>query len=336
MIVVMKLEASPQEVSAVKSRLESLGFKIHPIHGVKRLVLGAVGDKRMISSLNLETFPGVEKVVPIMKPYKMVSREVKEENSVVRVGDVEIGGEQLVVMAGPCAVETKEQLIDVARKIKNMGGHILRGGAFKPRTSPYSFQGLEEDGLRILVEARAETGLPIVTEVINPQDVELVADYADMLQVGSRNMQNFALLKAVGLSGKPVLLKRGFAATIEEWLMAAEYILAEDNYNVVLCERGIRTFETYTRNTLDISAVPVVKGLSHLPVIVDPSHSAGDWRLVNSLSRASVAAGADGILVEVHPNPAEALCDGPQSLTPRKFQKLISDLRPFVKAAGRN
>lgn len=336
MIVVMKLDASSEEISVVKSRLEGLGFKIHPIHGVKRLVLGAVGDKRTISTLNLESYPGVEKVVPIMKPYKMVSREVKEENSVVRVGTVEIGGPDIVIMAGPCAVESEEQVMTAARWVKDSGGHILRGGAFKPRTSPYSFQGLEEEGLKILAKAREETGLPIVTEVINPQDVELVASYADILQVGSRNMQNFALLKAVGMAGRPVMLKRGMCSTIEEWLMAAEYIIAEDNYNIILCERGIRTYETYTRNTLDISAVPVVKSLSHLPVIVDPCHSTGNWRLVSPLSKASIAVGADGLLIEVHPNPPEALCDGQQSLSPKNFQRLMRELKPFIKAAGRN
>ncbi|PKM82515.1 MAG: 3-deoxy-7-phosphoheptulonate synthase [Firmicutes bacterium HGW-Firmicutes-13] len=336
MIVVMKLDASPQEVCAVKSRLENLGFKIHTIQGVKKLVLGAVGDRRIISSLNLESYPGVEKVVPIMKPFKMVSREVKEESSIIRVGEVEIGGPNIVIMAGPCAVESEEQVMTVAKWVKESGGQILRGGAFKPRTSPYSFQGLEEEGLKILARAREETGLPIVTEVINPQDVELVASYADILQVGSRNMQNFALLKAVGMTGKPVLLKRGLSATIEEWLMAAEYIIAEDNYNIILCERGIRTYETYTRYTLDISAVPVVKSLSHLPVIVDPCHSSGNWRLVAPLSKASIAAGADGLLIEVHPNPPEALCDGQQSLSPKNYQRLISELRPFIKVVGRN
>ena len=336
MIVVMKLEASPQEVSAVKSRLENLGFKIYPIQGVKRLVLGAVGDRKIASSINLESYPGVEKVVPIMNPFKMVSREVKEENTVVKVGEVEIGNSKVVTIGGPCAVENEKQMISVARQVKQAGGQILRGGAYKPRSSPYSFQGLEEEGLKLLAQAREETGLPVVTEVINPQDVELVSSYADMLQVGSRNMQNFALLKAVGMTGKPVLLKRGLSATIEEWLMAAEYIVAEENYNVVLCERGIRTFETYTRNTLDISAVPVIKGLSHLPVMVDPSHSTGDWKLVPSLSRAAIAAGADGLLIEVHPNPPEALCDGKQSLSPKNFSRFMEELKPFIKAAGRN
>ncbi len=335
MIVVMNLNASSEEISAVKSRLENLGFQIHTIEGVKRLVLGAVGDRKIVSSLNLESYPGVEKVVPIMKPFKMVSREVKENNSVIKVGDVEIGGPKVVVMAGPCAVENEEQVLNVARRVKDLGCQVLRGGAYKPRTSPYSFQGLEEEGLKILAQAREETGLPIVTEVINPQDVELVASYADMLQVGSRNMQNFALLKAVGTAGKPVLLKRGLSATIEEWLMAAEYIIAEGNYSIVLCERGIRTFETYTRNTLDIGAVPVAKSLSHLPVIVDPCHSTGNWRLVNPLSKAAIAAGADGLLIEVHPNPPEALCDGQQSLSPKNYHRMMSELKPFIKAAGR-
>lgn len=335
MIVVMKLDASSQEVDAVKGRLEGLGFKIHPIQGVKRLVLGAVGDRKIATSLNLESFPGVEKVMLIMKPYKMVSRDAKEEDTIVKVGDVEIGGSKVISMCGPCAVENEEQMIHIARVVKEAGGHILRGGAFKPRTSPYAFQGLEEEGLKMLARAREETGLPVVTEVINTQDVELVANYADMLQVGSRNMQNYSLLKAVGMSGKPVLLKRGLSATMEEWLMSAEYILAEDNYNVVLCERGIRTFETYTRNTLDISAVPLIKSLSHLPVVVDPSHATGNWKLVAPLAKAAIAAGADGLLIEAHPNPPEALCDGEQSLSPRNLKRLLGDLKPFLKAVDR-
>ncbi|HHX77576.1 MAG TPA: 3-deoxy-7-phosphoheptulonate synthase, partial [Firmicutes bacterium] len=283
----------------------------------------------------LNTLPGVLKVMPVLHPYKLVSREVKEEDTLVRIRNVVIGGKEIVVMAGPCAVESEEQLLKTARAVKEKGAKILRGGAFKPRTSPYKFQGMAEEGLKLLREAAGETGLLIVTEVLTPSEVELVGRYSDILQIGARNMQNYPLLKEAGMSGKPVLLKRGMAASLEEWLMAAEYIMAEGNYDVILCERGIRTFETATRYTLDISAVPLVKRLSHLPVVVDPSHSAGDWRLVPSLSRAAVAAGADGLLIEVHPDPPRALCDGPQSLTPERFGSLMAELSPVAAAVGR-
>jgi 3-deoxy-7-phosphoheptulonate synthase len=279
--------------------------------------------------------PGVEKILPIMKPYKLVSRESKGKHSLVKVKDVTIGGNELTIIAGPCAVESREQLLTAARRVRQAGANILRGGAFKPRTSPYSFQGLEEEGLKILAEASQETGLVTVTEIIDEKSLDLALKYVDMVQVGSRNMQNYHLLRMVGRSDKPVLLKRGFSSTIEEWLMAAEYIVSEGNENVVLCERGIRTFENATRNTLDLSAVPLVKGLSHLPVLVDPSHATGIQRLVAPMGRAAVAAGADGLLVEVHPEPSKALCDGPQSLTPEDFDSMMAEIRMVAAAVGR-
>ncbi|MBX6378572.1 MAG: 3-deoxy-7-phosphoheptulonate synthase [Clostridia bacterium] len=338
MIVVMRPGATEAEVEAVCERVRSLGFGAHVSKGAERTIVGAIGEMadKTVLVASIEAMPGVEKLVPILKPFKLVSREFKKEPTVVRVGDVAIGGDAVVVIGGPCAVESREQLLEAAREVKAAGGHVLRGGAYKPRTSPYSFQGLEEEGLRILAEARERFGIPFVTEVMSPETVPLVAEYADMLQVGARNMQNFALLRAVGRSGKPVLLKRGLAATIQEWLMAAEYILAEGNYHVVLCERGIRTFETETRNTLDLNAVPVVKELSHLPVVVDPSHGTGKARLVPAMARAAVAAGADGIIVEVHPNPALALSDGPQSLDPPGFAALVRSLRAVAAAVGRS
>jgi len=335
MVVVMNLAAGPEQIQAVQQRLEQFGFEIHIIRGVNRLVIGAVGDRRMISSLGLEVMPGVEKIVPIMKPYKLVSRESKEQNSLVKVKDVVIGGDDIVVIAGPCAVESREQLLTAARMVRRAGAVILRGGAFKPRTSPYSFQGLEEEGLKLLAEASAETGLVAVTEIIDEASLELALEYVDIIQVGARNMQNFRLLRAVGRSGKPVLLKRGLSATIEEWLMAAEYVVSEGNENVVLCERGIRTYESATRNTLDLSAVPVVKGQSHLPVIVDPSHATGKRKLVAPMAKAAVAAGADGLLIEVHPEPDKALSDGQQSLTPEDFSSLMAELREVAAAVGR-
>lgn len=337
MIVVMKLDATREQIVTVEERLDAMGYSSHIIQGVERIVIGAVGDKKHEGASSLTLLPGVEKIVPVMAPYKLVSREVKSEKSQVDLGSgVVIGGEEIVVMAGPCAVEDEAGLFEVAEKVAAAGGKILRGGAFKPRTSPYSFQGLEEGGLKLLSEAREKTGLKIVTEVVNPQDVELLASYADLIQVGARNMQNFALLRELGRQPRPILLKRGLSATIEEWLMAAEYILAEGNYNVILCERGIRTFESYTRNTLDISAVPLVNRLSHLPVVVDPSHSSGDRDLVPALSRASIAAGVDGLLVEVHPRPEMAMCDGPQSLTPDDFYRLMMELQVIARACGRS
>lgn len=335
MVVVMDLTSGPEQITAVQKRLEQYGFEIHFIRGVKRLVIGAVGDRQEIASLGLEAMPGVERIVPIMKPYKLVSRESKGNPSVVKVKDITVGGSDLAIIAGPCAVESREQLLAAARRVRQAGAGVLRGGAFKPRTSPYSFQGLEEEGLKILAEASQETGLVTVTEIIDEASLELALRYVDMVQVGARNMQNFQLLRMVGRSGRPVILKRGFSSTVEEWLMAAEYVVSEGNENVVLCERGIRTFENATRNTLDLSAIPLVKGLSHLPVIVDPSHATGVQRLVAPMARAAVAAGADGLLVEVHPEPCKALCDGPQSLTPEDFDSLMAELRMVAAAVGR-
>ncbi len=336
MIVVMKLEVSEEQISNVEEKLGEMGCRAHIIRGVERIVIGAVGNPKRDQAHVLELLPGVEKVVPVMAPYKLVSREVKGEKSCIDLGGgLRIGGEEVVVMAGPCAVENRESLHQTAEAVSKAGAQVLRGGAFKPRTSPYSFQGLEEEGLMYLSEAGEESGLKVVTEVINPQDVELVSRYADILQVGARNMQNYSLLRELGKQSRPVLLKRGLSATVEEWLMSAEYILAEGNEKVILCERGIRTFEGYTRNTLDLSAVPLVHSLSHLPVVVDPSHSSGDRRLVPSLSRAALAAGADGLLIEVHPQPEKAYCDGPQSLTPEGFADLMEDLERIAAACGR-
>lgn len=335
MIVVMSHRANDGEIEAVLVRLEKIGFQIHLSRGVERTIIGAIGDRNILGDISLESMPGVEKVVPILQPYKLASRAFQEENTVIRVGGLEIGGDNIHVIAGPCAVESREQLMQAARIVREAGGTILRGGAFKPRTSPYSFQGLEEEGLKLLAEAREETGLLIVTEVMDVRTVPMVAQYADILQIGARNMQNFFLLREVAKVDKPVVLKRGPSATIEEWLMAAEYIMAGGNYKVILCERGIRSFENYTRNTLDLTAVPVVKYLSHLPVIVDPSHAIGMWRFVSPMARAAIAAGVDGVMVEMHPNPAEALCDGPQSLTPENFKLMMEDLKNIAGLMGR-
>ncbi|MBI2873822.1 MAG: 3-deoxy-7-phosphoheptulonate synthase [Firmicutes bacterium] len=335
MIVVMAPRATPEEIAAVREKLEKFGFEMHLSQGVERTILGAVGGKRPPETAALEVMAGVEKVVRILQPFKLVSKEFKSEPTVIKVRNLEIGNSRVVVGAGPCVVENRDQLLEVARRVQAAGANLLRGGAFKPRTSPYSFQGLGEEGLKLLAEAREETGLGIVTEVMEPGQVELVAEYTDILQLGARNMQNFNLLKALGAVRKPVLLKRGLSGTIQEWLMAAEYILSGGNYEVILCERGIRTFETATRNTLDLSAVPVAKQLSHLPVMVDPSHGTGDWKLVAPMSKAAVAAGADGILIEVHPRPEEALSDGPQSLTPGRFDNLMDELRSVAAAVGR-
>ncbi len=335
MIVVMNSGANKIQIDNVLTRLENLGFKIHLSEGVERTIIGAIGDKSILNEVALEAMPGVEKVVPILQPYKLVSREFKSRDSVVKVDNLEFGGKKIHIMAGPCAVESREQLMESAEAVARAGATILRGGAFKPRTSPYAFQGLEEEGLQMLAEAREKTGLKIVTEVVDPRNVELVAKYADILQIGARNMQNFFLLKEVSIANKPVLLKRGPSATIEEWLMAAEYVMSGGNYNVILCERGVRTFETYLRNTLDLSAVPVAKHLSHLPVIVDPSHAVGKWQFVKPMALAAVAAGADGLIIEVHPNPAQALCDGPQSLTPEHFEELMNDIRKMAETMER-
>jgi len=324
----MKKGATEGQIENVIGWIESVGYNAHPSRGVERTVIGAVGDERGKAYLKFaESISGVEKVVSILKPYKLASRESREEDTVIPVGGVEIGGPRFVVMAGPCSVESEEQMMESAYIVKKAGAQFLRGGAFKPRTSPYSFQGMEEEGLKLLAKAREKTGLPVVTEVMNPADVDLVESYADIMQVGARNIQNFPLLKQVGQSRKPVLLKRGMMATIEELLMSAEYILSSGNNQVILCERGIRTFETATRNTLDISAVPVLKELTHLPVIVDPSHASGNWKYVIPLSRAAMAVGADGLLVEVHPEPEKALSDGSQSLKPEKFYQLMEEIK---------
>jgi 3-deoxy-7-phosphoheptulonate synthase len=335
MVVVMAPEASDSQINAVVDRVAAAGGEAFVSRGVERTIIGLVGDIERFRALNLRTFAGVADVVRISVPYKLVAREHHPDMTTVYVGGVPIGPDTLTLIAGPCAVETPEQTLGAARMAKGAGAALLRGGAFKPRTSPYAFQGLGEAGLRILSEVRAETGLPIVTEVVDPHDVDLVASYADMLQVGTRNMQNFALLQAVGEVGLPVMIKRGMSATIEEWLMAAEYVARRGNLDIVLCERGIRTFETSTRNTLDISAVPVAHGLSHLPVIIDPSHSGGRRDLVLPLARAAIAAGADGVIVDVHPHPESALCDGPQALVDGDLRALAQAVRLFPPLLGR-
>ena len=337
MIIVMKKGASQEDLAEVEKKIIDLGYQPHVIHGEIRNVVGAVGDERGKEKLQIiESMSGVENVVPILKPYKLASREVQPESSEVEiVPGLAIGGKEFVVGAGPCSVESQQQICETAVEVKKAGARMLRGGAFKPRTSPYSFQGMEEEGLKLLAEARELTGLPIVTEVVNPRDVELVAKYADVMQVGARNTQNFALLKMLGQLDKPILLKRGMAVTIQEFLMSAEYILSEGNRKVILCERGIRTFETATRNTLDISAVPVLKQQTHLPVMIDPSHATGHSQLVPSMCYAAAAAGADGLLIEVHPCPEQASSDGPQSLRPTDFAAMMTKLRAFAEVAGR-
>ena len=335
MIVVMGLHATKEQLDGVEKILGEYGYRCHKIHGEERIVIGAVGVQKGEVPAGLEVMPGVEKVLRIMQPFKLVSREVKAEDTIVEAGRIRLGGGYVSVMAGPCAVESREQLRESACAVRNGGAVGLRGGAFKPRTSPYAFQGLMDTGLDFLRLAREETGLAIVTEVVNPVDVEKVSDVADIIQIGARNMQNFPLLQEAGRQKKPVLLKRGLSATVEEWLMAAEYIMSEGNYQVILCERGIRTFETYTRNTMDVSAIALAKRLSHLPVIADPSHAGGHWRLVRPLALAALAAGADGLLIEVHPDPARALCDGPQSLTPEHFQELMAEIATITNAVGK-
>lgn len=336
MIIVLRSGATQQEIDEVVRRLKRLGFGVHISQGVERTIIGAIGDER---GVNLEekigVLPFVERVIPILTPYKLTSREFRETDTVVRVGDVEVGPGRFVVMAGPCAIESEAQIIETAYRVREAGAKILRGGAFKPRTSPYSFQGLGEEGLRLLARAREETGLPIVTEALGIEELPVVAEYADMIQIGARNMQNFRLLEAVGRLRKPVLLKRGMMNTVDELLMSAEYILAQGNYQVVLCERGIRTFEPSTRNTLDLSCIPLVKKKSHLPIVVDPSHGTGRSDLVSPMSLAALACGADGLIVEVHPNPIEALSDGPQSLTPDQFTVLMKELRKLAVIVGR-
>lgn len=335
MIIVMKPGFKESEIADIIKVIESLGLSAHISKGTERTIVGAIGDERILKDIPLELMPGVEKTVPILESYKLASRTFKTESSVIDVSGTKIGGKEIVLMAGPCAVESREQIFAVAAVVKKSGAKFLRGGAFKPRTSPYTFQGLEEEGLRLLKEAGDAMGLLIITEVISEGMLEMVDRYADMLQIGARNVQNFHLLRNVGRSKKPVLLKRGASTTIEEWLNAAEYIMSEGNYNVVLCERGIRTFEISTRNTLDISAVPVVKHLSHLPILVDPSHAVGKAQYVVPLSKASIAAGADGLIVEVHPNPRTALSDAAQQLTLEEFESLCDDIGKIARAVGR-
>jgi len=330
MIVVLKPGTTKEQFDHVIDRVKEFGFKPHPIVGEERTVVACVGDERGKAQLQaLESLDYVENVVPILKPFKLASKETKPR-SVIKVGNVEFGNSQFVVIAGPCSVESRDQIIVSAEMVKKAGAQMLRGGAFKPRTSPYSFQGLEEEGLKLLAAAREKTGLPFATEVISPGDVELVAKYSDMLQIGARNMQNFALLKEVGKTKRPILLKRGMSSTYKELLMSAEYIMSQGNYEVVLCERGIRTFEDYTRNTFDLAAVPALKEMSHLPVIVDPSHGTGIRSLVTPMAKAAVPVGADGLIVEMHPNPEKAFSDGAQSLTPDQFSKLMDELRRYL------
>lgn len=336
MIIVMKPNSKKESVDNILNIIEESGLNAHLSTGKEVTIIGVIGDKTKLMNQNLEVLEDVDKIVPVTESYKLTNRKFHPESSVVKVRDVLIGGKEIVIMSGPCAVESKEQLLETAHAIKKSGAQILRGGAYKPRTSPYAFQGLEEEGLKFMKEARDETGLAVVCEVTSLAAIESAVKYVDMLQIGARNMQNFYLLKEAGKSGLPVLLKRGLSATIDEWLNAAEYIIAEGNSNVVLCERGIRTFETATRNTLDISAVPVIKEKSHLPIIVDPSHATGIRNYVKPLAKASVAVGADGLMIETHPNPAVALSDGPQSLTFPQFDELCNEIRPLANILGKS
>ena len=337
MIIVMKAQAGEAEINNVIRMVEALDYRAHVIHGVERTVVACVGEERGEghSLAHLESVAGVERVMPVLRSFKLASREVRPEGSIVHVNGVAIGGKRLAVIAGPCAVESRMHVEAAADAVKRAGAHIMRGGAYKPRTSPYSFQGMEDEGLVLLANAGLRVGLPVVTEIMDPHDIDLVAEHADMLQVGARNAQNFSLLRRLGKVNKPILLKRGMSTRLEEFLMAAEYILSEGNPNVVLCERGIRTFETATRNTLDLNAVPLLKEWTHLPIIVDPSHGTGIWSLVTPMALAAIAAGADGIMIEVHPEPQTALSDGPQQLKPHRFADLMAALRPVAEALGR-
>jgi len=335
MIIVMNGKTDDADVEKVMQKLREMGHKVHISRGEKRIILGVIGDVENLASVPFYAFNGVEEIIRIIKPYKLASREFKSFDTIIKVKDVVIGGKEVIVMAGPCVVENEKQVFETARYVKAAGAKILRGGAFKPRSSPYSFQGLGEEGLKLLAQAGKETGLAVVTEVMSVNQIELVGKYTDIFQVGARNMQNFVLLKELGKTKKPILLKRGMPATIEELLLSAEYILSQGNYEVILCERGIRTFENYTRNTLDLSAVPALKRLSHLPIIVDPSHATGRWRLVSPMSKAAIAAGADGLIIEVHPDPKSSLSDGAQSLKPDTFAQLMKEIKPIVQAIGR-
>jgi len=336
MIIVLRPDASDEQINHLIDKVKKLGLTVHVSKGTERTIIGVIGPEDVLRVTPLEAFPGVEKVMPVLAPYRLVSREFKQENSVIDLGrGVKIGGNKIIVMAGPCTIESLGSLQQIAKEVKAAGATVLRGGAFKPRTSPYSFQGLGEEGLKYMQQVGDELGLVTVSEVMDARDIGLVAKYVDVLQIGARNMQNFTLLKEVGLSKKPVLLKRGMSSTVKELLMSAEYILANGNFNVILCERGIRTFEDSTRNTLDISAVPVAKELSHLPVMIDPSHAAGRWGLVAPLARAAVAIGADALIVEVHNHPEDAVSDGVQSLVPTNFAGMMNELRVIAKAIGR-
>lgn len=335
MIIVMKPGIPAEEELRVKSLMESKGFQIHESRGANFTLFGVVGDTAAFDMNQLRVYDCIDKVMRVQEPYKRANRMFHPEDSIVDVCGVKVGGKQITVMAGPCSVETREQIIGVAEDVKQMGAAILRGGAFKPRTSPYSFQGLQETGLDLLKEAKAVTGLPIITEIMSADKIERFVEDVDVIQVGARNMQNFELLKELGKTDKPILLKRGLSATIEEWLMSAEYIMAGGNDNVILCERGIRTFETYTRNTLDLSAIPAVKKLSHLPIVIDPSHASGMWWMVEPMAKAAIAAGADGLIIEVHNDPEHALCDGAQSLKPERFAHLMGELKGIAQIIGR-
>jgi 3-deoxy-7-phosphoheptulonate synthase len=335
MIIVMSTEATEKEIKVVIDKVHSYGLRTHPIYGVRKTVIGIIGDNKTVVVENMSGMPGVESIIPILQPYKFAGREAHPDDSVIEFDGVKIGGREVVVIAGPCVVEGREQLMEIARRVKKSGARLLRGGAYKPRTSPYSFQGLGEEALKLLAEARDETGLLVITEVTDPRNVELVGQYADILQVGARNMQNFVLLTEVGKSGHPVMLKRGPSSTITDLLLAAEYVIIEGNRDIILCERGITTFENYTRNTLDLSAVPAIKHVSHLPVVVDPSHATGKSHLVEPMCLAAVASGADGVMVEVHPDPDQALCDGPQSLTLDGFERMMRKMKAIAPIVGR-
>lgn len=335
MIVILKQQAKNEEIEKLIRYIEAKGLKVSPVIGVEKSILGLIGDTSQIDLSSIEANEIVEKVMHVQEPFKKANRMFHPENTIVDVNGIKIGGNKIAVIAGPCSVESEEQIIGIANEVKELGASLLRGGAFKPRTSPYAFQGLKYEGLELLKKARENTSLPIVTELMSPYDIETFVEDVDVIQVGARNMQNFELLKELGKINKPILLKRGLSATIEEWLMSAEYIMAGGNENVILCERGIRTFENYTRNTLDLSAVPAVKKLSHLPVIIDPSHATGKYWMVEPLAKAAVAVGADGLIIEVHNDPANALCDGPQSIKPDKFGKLMEELKVIAKAVGR-
>ena len=336
MIIVMKSSASETDVKKVSEMVENLGLRVNVVNGTIQSVIGIIGDTTKVDPASIEVDPAVEKVMSVSEPYKLANRAFHPEDSIIEVGDVKIGGDHLAVIAGPCSVESKEQVIEISKAAKKAGANLLRGGAFKPRTSPYAFQGMGSSGLDILVAAREATGLPIVSELMDAQYLDEFIEKVDVIQIGARNMQNFDLLKKVGAATKkPILLKRGLSATYEEWIMSAEYIMASGNPNVILCERGVRTFESYTRNTLDLQAIPVIKRLTHLPIIIDPSHAGGKWWLVEPMAKAAVAAGCDGLMIEVHNNPEKALCDGPQSLKPEKFEQVMNSLQAIAKAVGK-